>query len=214
MMNLRPKKIFSGVSSSNEGICFHKQSGLHDPNNVIGMTLASMCPYAVPFQSVQLYPSPGLLDEKISAGVDGRPPCWGIRGNLAHGNVLDSLNGSIVGLCCSPSDELDMPLSTTTTTTTHCNNAGSGVPILNCVGLGIIRSIDHTRKIFFVLTPVHPSLLGNVTAFVGGSISLPLQCVYRGVHSDAFPFLSCGHSLTSSTLGADVMKSKNFSRKK
>ncbi|KAL7540375.1 hypothetical protein ACHAXR_010053 [Thalassiosira sp. AJA248-18] len=195
MMNLR-----SQIPGANESICFHKEKGLHDPNNIVGLTLASMLPYAVPFHSVQVYPPPGLLDS-----ISEIKPLWGVQGDLACSDLLDSLNGSIVGLCSKP-DAYDVPLSS-------CN-AGTGVPILNCVGLGIIRSIDHIRRIFFVLTPVHPRLLENVTSFVGGNINLPLECVYRGVHSDSFPFLSFGHTLTTASLGAEMMKSRNHSRGK
>lgn len=183
-----------------EGISFHKERGLHDPNNVIGMTLASMRPYAVPFHSVQVYPPLGLLD-----GTSGQR-CWGVNGNLASNDVLESLNGSIVGLCCKPGALHGMPLLN--------YNAGTGVPILNCIGLGIIRSIDHARQIFCVLTPVHPRLLVNVNSLVGGgNINLPLECVFRGVHSESFGYLSCGTHTNAST-GADVMKSRNHSRGK
>mmetsp|Transcript_10464 Transcript_10464/g.23225 ORF Transcript_10464/g.23225 Transcript_10464/m.23225 type:complete len:603 (+) Transcript_10464:2-1810(+) len=195
MMNMR-----SRIPGEMEGICFNKERGLHDPNNIIGMSLASMSPYAVPFRSVKVYPPPGLLD-----GIPELEPSWGVRGDLACNDVLDSLNGSIVGLCCNP-DDFEMPLSS-------CN-AGTCVPILNCVGLGIIRSIDHKHKVFFVLTPVHPRLLVNATSLVAGNFNLPTECVYRGVHSDSFPFLACGHSITNPTVGADVMKSRNHSRGK
>ena len=141
----------------------------------------------------------GLLDSLSEIGS-----LWGVRGDFACSDVIDSLNGSIVGLCCGP-DAVDANFS-------NCN-AGTGVPILRCVGLGVIRSIDYSQRIFFVLTPVNHRLLVNVTSFVGGDVSLPLECVYRGVHSDSFPYLSCGHNLTTTSLGADVMKSRNQSRK-
>jgi hypothetical protein len=190
MINLRCK-----IPGENESISFHKEKGIYDPNNIIGLRIASMLPYAVPFRSVQLYSPSGLLDS-----ISGIKPLWGVQGDLACSDTLDSLNGSIVGLCCKP-DAFDMPLS-------RCN-AGTGVPILNCVGLGILRSIDYIRKIFFVLTPIHPRLLENVTSFVGGNISLPIECIYRGVHSDSFPFLSVNHTLAKTGIGADVMKSHN-----
>ncbi|KAL9181781.1 hypothetical protein ACHAXT_012124 [Thalassiosira profunda] len=187
-------KLRSHIPGECEPISFHKERGLYDPNNIIGVTLASLRPYAVPFHHVKLYPQSGLMD-----GAGELRSQWGVQGDAACSDVLDCLNGSVVGLCCRP-DELDKPLS-------GCN-AGTGVPVLTCLGLGILRSIDHMRRVFFVLTPVHPELLQNVTSFVGGNIALPLECIYRGVHSDSFPFLSCGHGLTSAGLGGDAMKNR------
>jgi len=203
MANLRSK-----IPGESESISFHRERGLYDPNNVIGMTLASMRPYAVPFHSVQVYPPSGLLDGSSSSSDLGS--LWGVSGDLARDVVLESFNGSIVGLCyCNdPEDSASDSLL-------NCNNAGTGVPIFNCVGLGVIRSIDYTNKVFFVLTPVDPGLLRNVTSFVGGNVGLPLDCVYRGVHSDSFPYLSCGvgYGVASTSLGAEVMKSRNHSKK-
>ena len=184
----------------NETISFHKERGLYDPCNIIGLTLASMRPYAVSFHTVRIYPPSGLLDS-----VSDLRPLWGMRGDMACHDVIDTLNGCIVGLCCNP-DSFDAPSTS--------YNAGTGIPLLNCIGLGIVRSVDYSRKIFFVLTPVHPQLLANVTSFVGGNIHLGLAPSYRGVHSDSFPFLSCGHTLTNTALGGEVMKSRNNSRKK
>ncbi|KAL3766288.1 hypothetical protein ACHAWU_005680 [Discostella pseudostelligera] len=182
----------SFIAGEDETISFHKEKGLHDPNNIIGLTLSSMPPYAVPFHSVRIYPPSGLLD-----GIAELRPLWGVQGDKTCNDVLDSLNGSIVGLCCMP-DAIDLPLSS-------CN-VGTGVPILNCVGLGIVRSIDYTRRLFFVLTPVHPRLLTSVTSLVGGQINLPLECMYRGVHSDSFPYMTCCHQIISSNLGMDSCK--------
>mmetsp|Transcript_17186 Transcript_17186/g.37087 ORF Transcript_17186/g.37087 Transcript_17186/m.37087 type:complete len:979 (-) Transcript_17186:27-2963(-) len=204
MTNLRSK-----IPGEAESISFHKERGLHDPNDVIGMALAAARPYAVPFRSVRVYPPSGLLDGSPSSNLGSM---WGVRGDTVCDDVLECLNGAIVGLCCSDDrreeDAVSGPLS-------NCNNDGAGVPVLDCVGLGIIRSIDHLRQVFFVLTPVHPRLLANVTSFVGGHVGLPLECVYRGVHSDSFPYLSCSgarHGVAAS-LGAEVMKSRNHSRK-
>jgi len=190
MINLRSRI----PGNEHEMISFHKEKGLCDPSNIIGLTLASMRPYAVPFQSVNLYPPSGLLDN-----ITEVRPLAGMRGDLASNDVIECLNGSIVGLC-TKQDTFDASF--------NCN-AGSGAPTLNCIGLGIVRSVDHSRKLFFVLTPVHPQLLVNVTSLVGGNISLPLECAYRGVHADSFPFMSCSHTLTNSTLGVGAMKSRN-----
>ena len=197
MANLRPR-----IDGEDEVVSFHRERGLQDPNNIIGLTLASMTPYAVPFRSVRVYPPPGFIDGTTD-------PCavWGVRGDLASDDALESLNGSVVGLCRDP-EAHDGAHS-------HPGcDADMGVPVLDCVGLGIIRSVDRSRGIFFVLTPVHPPLLAGVTTFVGGNIQLPLECVYRGVHSDSFPYMSCGHAIASAHSGSDAMKSRSSLRGK
>ena len=191
----------SGKLGDDTPVSFHREKGLVDPSNVIGLTMASMLPYAVPFHAVKLYPPSGLLDSVIEI-----EHMWGVNAELACNDVLDSLCGAIVGLCCE-SDPQDHQNKT-------MFNAGSGSPILPCVGLGILRSIDTNRKIFYVLTPVEPSLLRNVTSFVGGNIGLPLECLYRGIYSDSFPYLSFGQAVTNPGLGSEVMKSRNNSGRK
>ena len=193
MTNLRPR-----VDGEDETVSFRRDRGLRDPNNVIGLTLASMKPYAVPFRSVRVYPPPGFLDGRTDPGA-----LWGARGDSAGDDALESMNGSVVGLCRDSDARNDAG-----------TNAGTGVPILDCVGLGIIRSVDRSRGIFYVLTPVHQRLLVGVTSFVGANIHLPLECVYRGVHSDSFPYMSCGHTLASANSGSDAMKSRSHSRGK
>ncbi len=46
---------------------------------------------------------------------------------------------------------------------------------MDCVGLGLIRSVDMTKGLFFVLTPIPLSLLQemDVNCFVTGRIYLP-----------------------------------------
>lgn len=183
---------------ASQPIAFHREKGVVDPNNILGLTMASMFPYAVPFHSVALYSPPGYLD-----GISEFQPACGTRGDFASDDILDALNGSIVGLCCREN-------SFASAQTTQNN---SRVPVLRCVGIGIIRSIDRDRKLFFVLTPVHPAILFGVNVFVGGNIGVPLELVFRGTNADSFPFLS-EHSLATPSLGGDVMKSRNHSGRK
>ncbi|KAL7478058.1 hypothetical protein ACHAW6_003842 [Cyclotella cf. meneghiniana] len=192
----------SAIAGDDTLISFHKEKGLVDPSNIIGLALSSMLPYAVPFESVRLYPPPSLLDSLSEVRH-----MWGIRADLACNGLLDSLAGAIVGLCCEP-DQSDIASSIV-----NCN-AGCGVPLLPCAGLGIIRSIDCLRRIFYVLTPVHPNLLSSVASIVGGNISLPLECVYRGIYSDSFPYLTFGQVVVNPGLGSEEMKSRNHSGRK
>ena len=182
--------------SQSEAVAVHKEKGIIDQNNTLGLTIASMPPYAVPFHSVTLYAPPGFLD-----GVSEVEPSLGTQGHLASDEVLDALNGSVVGLCSREN---------LIGSTKFLSNYG--VPNYHCIGLGIIRSIDRDSKLFFVLTPVHPVVLSAATVFVGGNIGLPLELVYRGTKADSFPFLS-EHSLALPR-GGDVMKSRNHPGRK
>ncbi len=100
--------------------------------------------------------------------------------------LLRSFNGSIVGLCTV--DEMD------------------------CVGLGIVRSIDWKNRLLYILTPVPPSQLCHVTTLVGGNIPLPPPFVYRGVNAESFPYLTTVETTTmSSTTGSGGVDVNNSS---
>mmetsp|Transcript_17826 Transcript_17826/g.20076 ORF Transcript_17826/g.20076 Transcript_17826/m.20076 type:complete len:136 (-) Transcript_17826:7-414(-) len=110
--------------------------------------------------------------------------------------ILDALNGAIVGLCCCGKEK------------EVANNMAVIEPCLSCVGLGLIRSIDRARRLFYIITPVSVKDLNGVNTLVGGNLQLPLECLYRGVQSESLPYLSCDG--LSVGLGGDVMKSKNY----
>lgn len=96
--------------------------------------------------------------------------------------LWNALNGSVVGLC---------------------DDRTGGT----CRGLGIVRSIDHRKRLAFVLTPVPMKDLVTVDTLIGGGIPLGRECYFRGVHSEAFPFVTCDG--VTAGIGGDVMKSRN-----
>ena len=154
------------------------QHGIADYDCEIGSTLASMKPYAVPMDSIQY----GTI-----RGVDN-PSDLG-----SEDVVLDALNASIVGLCQS---EISDP-----------SQGPNNPSCLSCVGLGLIRSIDRDRRFFYILTPVPFAILQSVNVIVGSSIQVPTECLYRGIHSDSFPYMSCDG--ISVGIGGEFMKSRN-----
>lgn len=99
--------------------------------------------------------------------------------------IFDNFNSGIVGLC--------------TTTTSEC------------LGLGIVRGIDRKHKLFYILTPLDKTTLeSNVKAIIRGQMQLPLECIFRGENSEAFPFLCCeGVSIGIGNDGTTKKKSKN-----
>ncbi len=127
-------KLCLHIDCEDKVVSFNRERGLQDPNNVIGLTLASIMPYAVPFRSVRVYLPSGFMDSMMD-------PCavWDVQGNLASNNALGSLNYSVACLCHNP-DAYD---------NVHHRpgcNARTGVPVLNGVGLGIIRSNNQLHR--------------------------------------------------------------------
>lgn len=114
--------------------------------------------------------------------------------------LLQSFNGGIVGLCT--------------------------VSEQDCLGLGIVRSIDWKNRLLYILTPVPQNQLSKVTTLVGGNIPLPLPFIFRGVFAESFPYLTTLETNTTSStmdgddtnavilknhkiLGSEPMKSRN-----
>ena len=91
--------------------------------------------------------------------------------------ILQALNGNIVGLCTEGQQD--------------------------CVGLGIVRSIDWDRELMFVLTPIVADTLPHVTVMVCGNIPLPPPMVFRGVYAESFPYLTTMNN-TSTTVGCNA----------
>ena len=109
---------------------------------------------------------------------------------LRGDNSLEILNSSIVGLC------------------------GDGFGQTRaCYGLGIVRSIDLSHRLLYILSPVKASILrASVKALVASQIQLPIETMFCGEYSESFPHLSFEGA--SVGIGADVMKSKGASIKK
>lgn len=99
-------------------------------------------------------------------------------------------------------------------TSVHVTPPWLNATMLPCVGLGIVRGIDVSRKCFYILTPVSEGLLARFVPnlLVRASFQLPQECTFLGVHSESFPHQSC--EVLSAGIGDDIMKSKNAPGKK
>ncbi|KMZ69702.1 Polynucleotide 5'-hydroxyl-kinase grc3 [Zostera marina] len=82
--------------------------------------------------------------------------------------ILYSLNATIVGLS----------VSTETT--------GNGIPW--CVGLGIVRSIDISKDLLYIITPVNPKILEKVDLLLQGFIEIPSRLLQ--IHEYMPPYMS------------------------
>lgn len=137
--------------------------------------------------------SDGVIASRLASQKPYMVPWESVRCQTADGTPVlpEILNGCIVGLC------LDGP-----------SGRQHG-----CVGLGIIRSVDPSKRLFYVLTPVPPSALPNVKLFIVGNLCLPIACTNLGDKSSSFPFLS-ETSMSTNIIGSMPMKSrKNILRK-
>lgn len=83
----------------------------------------------------------------------------------------------------------------------------------NCVGLAIVRSVDVIKRLYYILTPVVPTILPKVRLLVLGKLSLPFECIFLGARGSSFPY-QMDKSTTGDIIGAGPMQSrKNILRK-
>merc|ERR1712154_656679 len=58
----------------------------------------------------------------------------------------------------------------------------------SCVGMGIIRSINWEKRLFYLITPVPPKQLNDVNVLIRGSITLPEQLLFDSSTIEAPPY--------------------------
>ncbi|CAJ1084489.1 polynucleotide 5'-hydroxyl-kinase NOL9 [Xyrichtys novacula] len=89
-----------------------------------------------------------------------------IHCEISPSHMLYAANASLVGLCCLGEK----------VTSRGGPVMLSQAPICPCVGFGVLRGIDMERGLYFLLTPVDPSVLCKVNCLLLGAISLP-SCI-------------------------------------
>lgn len=125
-----------------------------------------MIPYAIPW-----------ADVTIKFLMHSVPPS----------QALYALNGSVVALCHDSATYKmgDSPIHIIPRE--HDN-------LCECLGLGLIRSIDTSKRIFFITTPLDPSYFAHVNCIVKaaseGGIDLPAS--FRSSNKLLKPYLSFG----------------------
>ncbi|XP_033826171.1 polynucleotide 5'-hydroxyl-kinase NOL9 [Periophthalmus magnuspinnatus] len=99
-------------------------------------------------------------------------------------HMFYAANASLVALCCLRE---------------KVTSRGSPVllpqaPLCPCVGFGILRGIDVVRGLYYLLTPVDPSVLRSVNCLLVGAISLP-SCIVKtqGCDEDT-PYITSNYS--------------------
>ncbi len=142
-----------------------KHYGIIDDDCNIAFVLSKQKPYMVPFDAFTFTVlSESGIFESFSFTDDDEYPDY----------LYNILNGSVVGLC---------------TNSEGCNSRLNAIH--KCVGLGVVRSIDRARRMYYILTPVPISILqSKVTYIVHGEVHLPFECVFLGHNAMSFPYQS------------------------
>ncbi|KAM3824400.1 polynucleotide 5'-hydroxyl-kinase NOL9 [Vipera latastei] len=120
---------------------------LQPPDLEAVVPLPSLVPYQVPFSAVVL---------KV------------IHVDMAPTHILCSLNANWVGLCHLPEEipcKAEGPVVLTQT------------PICDCLGFGIVRGVEMTSKLYYILTPLAPENLRRVNCLLIGNIAIP-NCIF------------------------------------
>ncbi|TKS76649.1 Polynucleotide 5'-hydroxyl-kinase NOL9 [Collichthys lucidus] len=89
-----------------------------------------------------------------------------IHCEVVPSHMFYAANASLVGLCCLGEK----------VTSRGGPVMLSQAPICPCVGFGVLRGVDMARGLYFLLTPVDPSILRKVNCLLLGAISLP-SCI-------------------------------------
>ena len=77
-----------------------------------------------------------------------------------------------------------------------------------CVGLGLVRSVDVAARTLLVLTPVHAQLLGSVNLLLRGSITLPVELALDPSSPFRTPYVTT-EALSALGTGGAVMRSRS-----
>ncbi|XP_076023277.1 polynucleotide 5'-hydroxyl-kinase NOL9 [Genypterus blacodes] len=91
-----------------------------------------------------------------------------IHCEVVPSHAFYAANASLVGLCCLGEK----------VTSRGGPVVLSQAPVCPCVGFGVLRGIDMMRGLYFLLTPVDPSILRQVNCLLLGAITLP-SCILK-----------------------------------
>ncbi|XP_061646921.1 polynucleotide 5'-hydroxyl-kinase NOL9 isoform X1 [Phyllopteryx taeniolatus] len=106
--------------------------------------------------------------------------------DVAPSDMFYAVNAGLVGLCCLAER----------VTSKRGPVLLSQAPLCPCVGLGVLRGIDMARGLYFVLTPVDPTVLRKVNCLLLGAMSLP-SCILtaqQGGFQGELPYVTSDYS--------------------
>ncbi|XP_072304934.1 polynucleotide 5'-hydroxyl-kinase NOL9 [Eucyclogobius newberryi] len=180
-LHLPVQSEFEGVGT--QGKAKHQRS-----NELRELSLLS---YLSQLQS----PDPGPV-QPLHSLIPYQVPHGAVALGVLHCEVMPShmfyaANASLVALCCVAE---------------KITSRGSPVllpqaPLCPCVGFGVLRGIDTARGLYYLLTPVDPSVLRNVNCLLLGAVSLP-SCIVTAQDCDHdLPYVTSNYSFDLSGAG-------------
>ncbi|XP_071333409.1 polynucleotide 5'-hydroxyl-kinase NOL9 [Trachinotus anak] len=147
---------FQGAGS--QGTAKHQRSNEHRDLSLLAYLSQVQPPDPGPVRPLHSLTPYQVPHSAVALGV--------IHCEVVPSHMFYAANASLVGLCC-----LGEKIA---------SRGGpvllSQAPICPCVGFGVLRGIDMVRGLYFLLTPVDPSILRKVNCLLLGAVSLP-SCI-------------------------------------
>ncbi|XP_078111910.1 polynucleotide 5'-hydroxyl-kinase NOL9 [Sander vitreus] len=148
---------FQGVGR--QGTAKHQRTNEHRELSLLAYLSQLQSPDPGPIRSLHSLTPYQVPHTAVSLGV--------IHCEVVPNHMFYAANASLVGLCCLGEK----------VTSRGGPVLLSQAPICPCVGFGVLRGIDMARGLYFLLTPVDPSVLRKVNCLLLGAISLP-SCIF------------------------------------
>lgn len=173
---------FQGVGC--QGTSKHQRTNEHRELSLLAYLSQLQSPDPGPIRPLHCLTPYQVPHSAVALGV--------IHCKVAPSHIFYAANASLVGLCCMGEKV--------------ASRGGpallSQAPVCPCVGFGILRGIDMARGLYFLLTPVDPSILRKVNCLLLGTISLP-SCILTaqdGVEGE-MPYVTSDYSFDLSGAG-------------
>nr|XP_033485141.1 polynucleotide 5'-hydroxyl-kinase NOL9 [Epinephelus lanceolatus] len=147
---------FQGVAR--QGTAKHQRSNEHRELSLLAYLSQLQSPDPGPVRPLHSLTPYQVPHTAVALGV--------IHCEVVPTHMFYAANASLVGLCCLGEK----------VTSRGGPVLLSQAPICPCVGFGVLRGIDMVRGLYFLLTPVDPSILRKVNCLLLGAISLP-SCI-------------------------------------
>ncbi|XP_012718915.2 polynucleotide 5'-hydroxyl-kinase NOL9 [Fundulus heteroclitus] len=173
--HLSVQSEFQGVAR--QGTATHQRSNEHRELSLLGYLSQLQSPDPGPVRPLHTLTPYQVPNTAVALGV--------IHCEVAPSHMLYAANASLVGLCCLPEKVTSKGGPVVLSQTALCP----------CVGFGVLRGIDMARGLYFLLTPVDPSILRKVNCLLLGAISLP-SCILttQPGFEDEMPYVTADYS--------------------
>ncbi|MED6269694.1 hypothetical protein CHARACLAT_002308 [Characodon lateralis] len=173
--HLNVQSEFQGVGR--QGTATHQRSNEHRELSLLGYLSQLQSPDPGPVRPLHTLTPYQVPNTAVALGV--------MHCEVAPSHMFYAANASLVGLCCLAEKVTSKGGPVVLSQATLCP----------CVGFGVLRGIDMARGLYFLLTPVDPSILRKVNCLLLGAISLP-SCILTtqpGFESE-MPYVTADYS--------------------